>query len=93
MEALANLDAKFAELAFRPTHKEIDMCRDHALEVEERSPDNPVNPALFTDARWKAVQKACGTIAEKLTQSRNGLLSLDPAIMDKQLVLFEKDTG
>ena len=50
MDALADLEAKF-EAAFRPTHDEIDMCRDHTLEVEERSPDNPVDPKLFTDSR------------------------------------------
>ena len=35
MDELADLDAKFAEQAYRPSHEEIDMCRDHALEVEE----------------------------------------------------------
>ena len=93
MRALADMEAKFGGLSVRPTNEEIDMCQDHRLEVEERSPDNPVDPDLFSESRWKAVQKARGTIAEKLTQSQNGLLSLDPAIMDKQLVLFEKDTG
>ena len=51
MDALADLEAKFEEQAFRPSHEEIDMCWDHALEVEERSPDNPVNPKLFTESR------------------------------------------
>ena len=73
MNALADMEAKFGGLSVRPTHEEVDMCRDHRLEVAERSPDNPIDQDLFTDARWKAVQKARGTIAEKLTQSRNGI--------------------
>ena len=57
MDELADLDSKFAEQAYRPSHDEVDMCRDHALEVEERSPDNRVNPKLFSDARWKAYRR------------------------------------
>ena len=67
MDELADLDSKFAEQAYRPSHDEVDMCWDHALEVEERSPDNPVNLKLFSDARWKALQKARLTLAEKVT--------------------------
>ena len=91
MDALADLEAKFEEQAFRPSHEEIDMCWDHALEVEERSPDNPVNPKLFTESRWKALQKAGLVVAEKVTKERNGQLSMDPATMEAQLLAFEKE--
>ena len=89
MDALAGLKAKFEEQAFRPSHEEIDMCRDHALEVEERSPDNPVK--LFTKSRRKALQKARLVIAEKVTKERNGQISMDPATMEAQLLAFEKE--
>ena len=59
--------------------------------MKERSPDNPVDPALFSEAKWKAVQKARSTIAEKLTQNKNGTLSRDPQVMDDQLRRFERE--
>ena len=90
MEALADLDAKFAE-ALRPTHDEIDMCRDHAMQVSERSPDNPINPKLFNDAQWKVLQKARLVIAEKVTKEKNGMISMDPTLMEAQLLAFEKE--
>ena len=82
MRALADMEAKFGGLSIRPTNEEIDLCREHRLEVEERSPDNPVDPKLFSEPRWKAVQKARSIIAEKVTKSKDGTLSLDPSVMD-----------
>ena len=91
MSKVTDLNTKFGDNDFRPMYEEIDLCRDHALEVEEQSPDNPVDPALFSEAKWKAVQKARSTIAEKLTQNKNGTLSLDPQVMDDQLKRFERE--
>ena len=33
MAELADIEAKFNETGVRPTHEEMDLCRDHALEV------------------------------------------------------------
>ena len=73
------------------TSDEINLCRDHALEVEERTPANPVNPKLFTDAKWKAVQNVRGPIAEKVTGNKSGKLSLDPTVFERQVALFEEE--
>ena len=56
MNEVAELNTRFGGKEFCPTNEEIDLCCDHALEVEQRSPANPVNPSLFTDARWKAME-------------------------------------
>ena len=69
----------------------MDLCRDHALEVAKRSPDNPVNPRLFTEDEWKALQKARTTLAEKVTHKRHGQLSMDPKIAEEQLIVFERE--
>ena len=37
------------------------------------------------------MQKARGPIAKKVTQSWNGMLSLDPITMENQLVIFERE--
>ena len=91
MDEVADLNTRFGGKEFRPTNEEIDLCRDHALEVEQRSPANPVDPSLFTDARWKAMQKAQGPMAEQLTGNKNCTLSMDPNTMERQLVLFKKE--
>ena len=90
MQALANLNSKFAE-ELRPTHDELDMCRDHQMQVGERSPDNPVNPKLFNDATWKVLQKVRPGIAERVTKEKSGTLSMDPTTMEAQLLAFEKE--
>ena len=91
MRALANMEEKFKGLNVRPTSKELDLCREHRLEVEERSPDNPVTRKLFSEPEWKMVQKARSTVAEKVTKNKDGTLSLDPGIMDRQLRQFERE--
>ena len=89
MSKVADLNTKFGDNDFRPMYEEIDLCRDHALEVEEQSPDNPVDPKLFTDPRWKAMQKARTIVAEAVTHNRHGQLSMDPKVMEEQLITFE----
>merc|ERR1711917_163027 len=91
MRTLALMEEKFKGLHVRPTCEEIDQVREHKLEIEERAPDNPVSRKLFADPDWKSVQKGRGIIAEKVTKSKDGLLSLDPAIMEKQLKQFERE--
>merc|ERR1711923_579963 len=91
MRTLALMEEKFQGLHVRPTCEEIDLVREHKLEVEERSPDNPVSRDLFPDPDWKSVQKGRGIVAEKVTKSKDGTLSLDPAIMEKQLKQFERE--
>ena len=60
MRTLALMEEKFQGLHVRPTCEEIDLVREHKLEVEERSPDNPVSRDLFPDPEWKSVQKGRG---------------------------------
>ena len=36
MRALADMEAKFGGLSIRPTNKEIDLCREHRLEVDDQ---------------------------------------------------------
>ena len=91
MNEVAELNTRFGGKDFCPTNEEIDLCCDHALEVEQRSPANPVDQSLFTDDRWKAMQKARGPMAERLTGDKNGTLCMDPSTMEQQLVLFEKE--
>merc|ERR1712235_181999 len=79
MRTLALMEEKFQGLHVRPTCEEIDLVREHKLEVEERSPDNPISRDLFPDPEWKSVQKGRGIVAEKVTKSKDGSLSLDPA--------------
>ena len=57
MRTLAVMEEKFEGLHVRPTCEEIDLVREHKLEIEERSPDNPISRKLFTDPDWKSVQK------------------------------------
>ena len=52
MRELAAAEAKFRKTGVRMTLEELERCRDHKLEVLERSPDNPVDPRLFTKAEW-----------------------------------------
>ena len=91
MRTLAIMEEKFKGLHVRPTCEEIDLVREHKLEIEERSPDNPISRKLFTDPDWKSVQKARGIVAEKVTKSKDGTLSLDPTIMEQQLKQFERE--
>ena len=91
MRTLALMEEKFQGFHVRPTCEEIDLVREHKLEVEERSPDNPVSRDLFPDPEWKSVQKGRGIVAEKVTKSKDGSLSLDPAIMEEQLKQFERE--
>ena len=91
MRTLALMEEKFQGFHVRPTCEEIDSVREHKLEVEDRSPDNPISRSLFPDPEWKSVQKGRVIVAEKVTKSKDGTLSLDPTVMEDQLKRFERE--
>ena len=73
------------------TLEELELCRDHMLEVLERSPANPVDPQLFTENEWITMQKARQPVTEKVTQHRHGQLSMDPKVANEQLTTFARE--
>ena len=91
MRELAAAEAKFRKTGVRMTLEELELCRDHKLEVLERSPDNPVDPRLFTKVEWETMQKARPQVAETVTQCSHGQLSLDPKVAHEQLNKFARE--